>query len=73
MVKSKDELYDRIDYLRNINQNGMMDRARIRDILNGGEEAVRALLGEKSSLDFHELPAPNMFLSALERFAQKAR
>ena len=71
MVKSKDELYDRIDYLRNINQNGMMDRARIRDILNGGEEAVRALLGEKSSLDFHELPAPNMFLSALERFAQK--
>ena len=44
MVKSKDELYDRIDYLRNINQNGMMDRARIRDILNGGEEAVRALL-----------------------------
>jgi hypothetical protein len=71
MVKSKDELYDRIDYLRNINQNGMMDRARIRDILNGGEAAVRALLGEKSSLDFHELPAPNMFLSALERFAQK--
>ena len=71
MVKSNDELYDRVDYLRKVNQSGMVDRARIRDILNGGEEAVRALLGERSSMDFHELPAPNLFLSALERFAQK--
>ena len=71
MVKSKDELYDRVDYLRKINQDGMVDRARIRDILNGGQEAVRALLGDRSSMDFHELPAPNLFLSALERFAQK--
>jgi hypothetical protein len=71
MVKSKDELYDRIDYLRGINQDGLIDRARIRDILNGGQNAVKALLGNKTNLDFHELPAPNMFLSALERFAQK--
>ena len=42
MVKSKDELYDRVDYLRKINQQGMVDRSRIRDILNGGEEAGRA-------------------------------
>lgn len=71
MVKTKDELFDRVDYLRNINEDGAVERARIRDIMNGGEPAVRALLGERSSVSFHELPAPNMFLSALERFAQK--
>ena len=71
MVKTKDELFNRVGYLRNVNEDGAVDRARIRDIMNGGQPAVRALLGEKSGVSFHELPAPNMFLSALERFAQK--
>ena len=70
MPYNSDELYKRIDYLRAFNAEQHIDRARIRDILNGGEAAVQALLGNQG-IDFHELPAPNMFLSALERFAQK--
>ena len=32
-----DKIYDRIDYLRVINQDSMIDRGRIRDIMNGGD------------------------------------
>ena len=49
----------------------MIDRSRIRDIMNGGESAVKALLGDAINVEYHELPAPNMFLTALERFSQK--
>ena len=66
-----DKIYDRIDYLRVINQDSMIDRARIRDIMNGGEAGVQALLGKTMNVEYHELPAPNLFLTALERFAQK--
>ena len=36
MPLDSDKLYDRIDYLRVINQEQMIDRSRIRDIMNGG-------------------------------------
>jgi len=68
---SNDEIYDRVDYLRTVNNEAVIDRARIRDIMNGGEAAVRALLGKSIDVEYHELPAPNLFLTALERLAQK--
>ena len=71
MPLDSEKLYDRIDYLRVINQEQMIDRSRIRDIMNGGEAAVKALLGNTINVEYHELPAPNLFLTALERFAQK--
>ena len=71
MVLDNDKIFDRIDYLRSINNDQVQDRSRIRDIMNGGEAAVRALLGDSMNVEYHELPAPNMFLTALERFAQK--
>ena len=71
MVLDNDKIYDRIDYLRSVNNDQLVDRSRIRDIMNGGEAAVRALLGDAMNVEYHELPAPNMFLTALERFAQK--
>ena len=71
MVLDNDKIFDRIDYLRSINNDQLVDRSRIRDIMNGGEAAVRALLGDAMNVEYHELPAPNMFLTALERFAQK--
>jgi hypothetical protein len=39
--------------------------------MNGGEAGVQALLGKSINVEYHELPAPNLFLTALERFAQK--
>ena len=71
MVLDNDKIFDRIDYLRSINDDQLVDRSRVRDIMNGGEAAVRALLGDSMNVEYHELPAPNMFLTALERFAQK--
>jgi hypothetical protein len=71
MPLDNEALYKKIDYLRIINQEQMIDRARIRDIMNGGESAVKALLGNTINVEYHELPAPNLFLTALERFSQK--
>ena len=71
MSLTNDEIYNRIDYLRSINNEALVDRSRIRDIMNGGEAAVKALLGNSINVEYHELPAPNLFLTALERFAQK--
>ena len=71
MPLSSEQLAQKVDYLRAINQEGMMDRSRIRDIMNGGEAAVKALLGDKMKVEYNQLPAPNLFLTALERFAQK--
>ena len=71
MPLNNDEIYDRIDYLRSINNDASVDRSRIRDIMNGGSAAVTALLGNSVDVEYHELPAPNLFLTALERFAQK--
>ena len=71
MPLDSDKLYDKIDYLRVTNQESIVDRSRIRDIMNGGEAAVRALLGNSINVEYHELPAPNLFLTALDRFAQK--
>ena len=71
MPLDSDKLYEKIDYLRVINREQMADRSRIRDIMNGGEAAVKALLGNSINVEYHELPAPNLFLTALERFSQK--
>ena len=71
MPLNSEQIAEKVDYLRAINQEGMLDRSRIRDIMNGGEAAVRALLGDKMNVEYNQLPAPNLFLTALERFAQK--
>tara|TARA_R100000781_G_scaffold74591_1_gene46448 strand:- start:4597 stop:6354 length:1758 start_codon:yes stop_codon:yes gene_type:complete len=71
MPYTGEQLFKKVATLRNMNQDAAIDRSRVRDILNGGQAGVKALLGEKSSLEFSELPAPNLMLSALERFAQK--
>jgi len=71
MPLNSEQLAQKVDYLRAINQEGMLDRSRIRDIMNGGEAAVKALLGDKMNVEYNQLPAPNLFLTALERFAQK--
>jgi len=71
MPLDSEQLFNKIDYLRVTNQDSLVDRSRIRDIMNGGQAAVRALLGNSINVEYHELPAPNLFLTALDRFAQK--
>ena len=42
MPLNSEELSKRVDYLRSINNEQLVDRARIRDIMNGGQAAVTA-------------------------------
>jgi len=49
-----------------------LQKARIKSILNGGVEGMKALLGEKmEASDADLLPAPNMLQSGIDRLAQK--
>ena len=55
-----------------MHDEALPDRARFRAIINGGENGIKALLGQSiSSMDADMLPAPNLLLSALDRLAQK--
>ena len=47
-------------------------KARIKAILNGGADGMKALLGNKmETSDVDLLPAPNMLQSGIDRLAQK--
>ena len=53
-------------------QDRQVSKARIKAILNGGADGIKALLGntmETSDADL--LPAPNMLQSGIDRLAQK--
>lgn len=56
-------------HLRHINQPWEPDRRRIRDVMNGGEEAVNALLGDARIGG--DLTTVNLMDSGLTRLAQK--
>ena len=67
-----DQIIDRATFLKKSHDNALVDRARFRAILNGGEDGIRQLLGPgMDRLDSDTLPAPNLMLSALDRLAQK--
>ena len=67
-----DQIIDRATFLKKSHDNALIDRARFRAILNGGEDGIRQLLGPgMDRLDSATLPAPNLMLSALDRLAQK--
>jgi len=65
------EKSDRIRELVELNQPDHADRARIRAIMNGGTEAVAALLGDRMSEQHQSLPVANHVLSANTALAQK--
>ena len=66
------DILDRTRFLKEMHDEALPDRARFRAIINGGENGIKALLGQSiSSMDADMLPAPNLLLSALDRLAQK--
>ena len=60
---------DRVWHLREINHPWENERIRIRNIMNGGEEAVRALLGD--SRIGQDITAANLLESGMNRLSQK--
>ncbi len=67
------EVSERIDDLRKAHAVSMRDRVRIRQIMNGGIDAIIALMGQKAAnkLGQEDLPVVNMFDSGLTRLAQR--
>ena len=56
---------------RNV-KDRQVSKARIKAILNGGPEGIKALLGDTmETADADLLPAPNMLQSGIDRLAQK--
>jgi len=66
------EIIERASYLKRMHDDALVDRARFRAILNGGEDGIRQLLGPGlDNNESHTIPAPNLMLSALDRLSQK--
>lgn len=70
---SADEVSERIDDLRKAHAPYIRDRIRIRSIMNGGVEGIRALLGPKAAtrLGTEDLPVVHLMDSGLTRLAQR--
>jgi hypothetical protein len=70
MVLMADSWYvDRVWHLREINHPWESERIRIRDVMNGGEGAVKALLGD--SRIGQDITTVNMLESGMNRLSQK--
>lgn len=70
---SRDEVLERTDQLRRLNQPLVADRERIRAIMNGGRAGIKALLGQKAAaaMDTDDFPVVHLLDSGLARLAQR--
>lgn len=69
MVISKSAVMERVNLIRNSYTDLLDDRRRMRAILDGGPEGIKALLGEKVKIKSNDIPALNMFESGSTRVA----
>ena len=73
-VKNYKEIVDNATHLVSgkPTKHRQVQKARIKAILNGGADGMKALLGSKmETSDADLLPAPNMLASGIDRLAQK--
>lgn len=72
-ILSADDVAERVDDLRSAHAKYTSDRVRIRQIMNGGSEAIVALLGQRSAAKLNErdLPLVHLMDSGLTRLAQR--
>ena len=68
MPSTADEIIQRVDELRDLNETHVQMRRITRAIMNGGAEAVSALVADS---EMEHLPSANLMHSAMERLAQK--
>ncbi len=65
-----DRILRRISSLKQRNQLLFAQRTRIRDIMNGGEAGLKALIGEKVKIKSQDIPTANLILSGMDRIGQ---
>ena len=73
MVMSYDEVLDRVDYLQRLNEPIHAEKQRIKQILDGGADGIKALLGKNANLPNDDLTTVNLLDSGLRKFAQRLR
>jgi len=67
-----EHVLDRVNYLYDINQAQFPERIRIRSIIDGGAQGIKALLGSRIKMSSSELiPVANLLDSGLRKLAQK--
>ena len=66
---SKSAVMERVNLIRNSYTDLLEDRRRMRAILDGGPDGIKALLGEKVKIKSNDIPALNMFESGSTRIA----
>lgn len=66
-----DEIALKADRLIRNSDKQRRDIGRIRSIIDGGAQGLRAVLGDAGKQLGEDLPAPNLILSGLERMSQK--
>lgn len=76
MDKANDEeqvaiVSERVTELRELNSEQEESRTIIRDILDGGSNGLKAIIGKDFQSKDHRIPAANLMLSGLTRLAQK--
>jgi len=72
MKKNIKTILDNVNALMDNNAEQQLMRYRIRSIMDGGIDGMRALLGPNmDNMDADTLPAPNLLVSGLDRLAQK--
>ena len=72
-METVDYVLERVDALRADNAPYQAQRARIRAIMNGGLEGIKALLGPGVEVPQNDLPVVHLLDSGLTRLAQKLR
>lgn len=71
-ARSTSEVIERANALKANHDFGANSRWRVRAIMDGGPEAIRALLGDKmANIGSHDLPWANLVYSGLSALAQK--
>jgi hypothetical protein len=68
---SLEEVMSRVDWLVQLHQSEVGARLRVRQILNGGSDGIRALLGDAVTEVSELMPIPPLMHSGLKRIAQK--
>ena len=71
-MKNAEQVYNRVYELRQQHADFASDKDNIRDIMNGGADGLKALLGKSMrDMDYQQIPAPILLQSGLDRLAQK--
>lgn len=69
--RNPQDILERVQFLIQINSATLKARLRTKNLMNGGEAGLKALLGERIKLTSDMVPAINLMDSGLRRLGQK--